>query len=85
MSDDDGTINENRMDNFGLGWKNCKKLKQLDNIRPLHGKSELRGNNNLYYCEMFKDPVSHRKLTFGRREFRKKDKIDGLHNHKLVC
>ena len=85
MSDDDGTINGNRMDELGLGWKNCKRLKQLDNIRPLHGKSELRGNNDLYYlnCEIFKDSVYHRRMTFGRREFRM-TRLTGLSSNTTI-
>ena len=58
----DGTINERKMNDFGLGWKNCK-LEKLNNILPLHDNSQLRGNNNLYYYETFKDLVPHRKVS----------------------
>ena len=71
------------MNELGLGWKNFKRLKQLDNIRPLHGKSKLRGNNNLYCSKIFNDSVYHRNLTFGLRDFRN-TRLTGFFNHKLV-
>ena len=58
----DGTINERKINDFGIGWKN-DKLGKLKNIRPLHDDFQFHGNNNLYYYEMFKDPVPHRKAV----------------------